>query len=329
MSVLKAIRYAYINAKVKAMQSKLLGAERILDLVEQPSVDAIAGVLEDTEYSRTVTKDVIETERLLKEKILEDIDKIRTGIPKQVQKFFDAFTKRYELECIKSFIRGLHFGLKKEEILKHIPSQYHGLFEDVESIEDLVSKYGLGEVFEEYRKTGDLQDVERKLDELYYKEVFENIPKRESDLYELLGREIDIKNIKLAVRHVLDKVGDKFIPIYGGYELSEWIFDEMKSSESLDRVAASLEGTSYYAPFVEALNYYKERGSLLLFEIKLDNIIYERAYDLSIKVPFGIVPIIAYIYLKEFEVANLRTIVKLKQENFSVEEIKENLRGIV
>ncbi len=328
MSALRAIRYAYINAKVRAMQSKLLGKKKLMELLEQTSLVAIANMLEDTEYSRILGNDLIEFEKRLRENIISAAEKIRLSMPSVGINFFNNFIKRYEIESIKTFIRGIYFGLRKDEILEMIPRQHHRFFDDVDGIEDVVTMFNLSPEYEEFKRTKNLYVIEHSLDNIYYKNLFMSIPKDENDLREILGREVDIKNIKMAIRYVLDGIREGFKPLPNGYELSPWVFEEIVSGGTLDRMVTSLEGTSYYTYVVDAISKYNEKRSMIPFEIKLDDFLYEKAYEIIIKVPFGLAPIVAYMYLKEFEVSNLRTIVKLKQENFSVEEIKEHLRGI-
>ncbi len=329
MGVVQAIRYAFISAKVRAMQSKLLSKEKIMEILEQKSLVTIANMLENTDYSKTLENgNIFIFEKRLKENLILTAEKIKSGIPNVGINFFNNFIERYKIDSIKTFIRGSFFGLDKAEIMEMIPKQHQEMFEDVEGLEDIATKFDLSAEYEEFKRRKSLYYIESALDERYYKKLFASIPRNEDYLRELLGMEVDIKNIKMAIRFVVDGIKEGFKPLPNGYELSPWMFDDIISGGSLDRISASLEGTSYYASFVDALSQFNEKKSLLAFEVKLDNMLYNKAYEVIVRIPFGLAPIVAYMYLKEFEVSNLKTIVKLKQENFSVEEIKEHLRGI-
>jgi vacuolar-type H+-ATPase subunit C/Vma6 len=327
MGVIRAIRYAYINAKVRAMHSRLLGREGVLSLVEQPNLAAIAGVLEGTEYAGAFDEELNlqRFERRLKEKIVESAQKVEQSMPSVGIAFFSGFVKRYELESIKTFFRA-HALLDRKRILEMIPEQHHHLFRGMEGPEDLATGLGVVEEYEEFRRTGNLLSLEASLDEQYYTALFAHAGD-EPELLELLGREVDIKNLKIASRLAAARIRQSISLLPGGYELSPWMLEEIIAGGSLERAASLLEGTAYHKVFVESLAEYREKHSLLTLEIALERLLYDFASSVVTQVPFGIAPLVAHFYIRELEAADIVAIAKLKAEGFEAEEIRRMLRS--
>lgn len=326
MGVIQAVRYAFINAKVRAMQSRLLGREGLLHVLEQASLEAIASALEDSEYSKTLGDDLVGFEVRLEERVLENAGKIKESMPGPGEEFYEKFLRKYEVESIESFLVELSAGLEREEAMRLIPWQHHHIFEGIEGPRDIIARLDLTAEYEEFRRTGSIVAIDRALNERYYSDLFASLPRDETQLRELLGVEVDIKNIKMALRYVLSGLRKGFRPLARGYEIPPWVLDDIVGSGSLDRAAVSLEGSAYYSPMVEMLSTYREEEKLQ--QVKLDNLLNSKCHEIMMEVPFGLAPIIAYNYIMEFEAKNLRAIVKLKAENFTVEEIRQNLVGI-
>ena len=86
--------------------------------------------------------------------------------------------------------------------------------------------------------------------------------------------------------------------------------------------------TSSYSEFIKSgLEYYSKTGSVSLLEKLFDNYIMHMMKDAKI-IPFGVEPLLAYIYAKETEIKIIRIIMVGKINNISGELVRERLRDI-
>lgn len=325
MGLIQAVRYAFVNAKVRSMQSRLLGREGLQEVLQQGSLEGIASFLEEGEYSRLLAESLADFEVNLKEKLLDNANKIKISMPGGGASFYERFLGRYEIESMEAFFTGLYSGMGREEVLRTIPQHHHHLFEGVESLEDLASSLDLASEMESFKERGNIVGIDRALNQRYYEELFASIPGDEYELRELMGIEVDIENIKMALRYVLGGIREGFTPLPQGYEVPPWALEDVVGGGSLDRAASSLEGTTYYEPLVEALSN-REEGEVRM--VALDEMLHHKCQETIMSVPFGLSPLVAFTLLMEFEAQNLRAIVKLKAEDFGEEEIKKNLVGV-
>ena len=85
---------------------------------------------------------------------------------------------------------------------------------------------------------------------------------------------------------------------------------------------------SNYAEFIKSgIEDYTKTSSVSLLEKLVDNYIMDMMKNAKI-IPFGVEPLLAYIYAKETEIKIIRIIMVGKLNNISGEVIRERLRDI-
>ena len=93
----------------------------------------------------------------------------------------------------------------------------------------------------------------------------------------------------------------------------------------IENIHNRLAATDYGNIIREGIEYYKSHNSLALLEKNIDNFIMD--YMKKAKtIPFGIEPIIGYLYAKENEIKLLRIIMVGQLNNVPPEVIRERLR---
>lgn len=343
--ILDIAPYAYPNAKIRAMQSMLLGKKKLEELADLDLLN-ISGTLEETEYTETYRAiseevDISTIEATLNQNLMETNIKIAGFLPGDAKIFFERYLKRFEIEAIKTVLSGVYAGLPPEEIEKMLVGPYAEELKEIamsSNVPELVSKlegsdYGvtLSQVLPDFESSGSLLPLENALDVKFYQELTEVLitrPSPDSDVIKkLLGAEIDTTNIMMVLRcarYGCD-ISDYLIPY--GYEISATRLAEIGSSGDVERIVSDLEGTSYHQPLYQALeNYMEDRDkSLHVFEKALDTYYLSLGQSIATKQPFGLGPILGYIVSKAIEIRNLTTIFTLKIEGFSPEEIKEEM----
>lgn len=343
--VLDIAPYAYPNAKIRAMQSMLLGKKKLEELAELDLLN-ISGNLEETEYTETYRAiseevDISTIEATLNRNVMETHIKIAGFLPGDAKIFFERYLKRFEIEAIKAVLSGVYAGLPPEEIENMLVGPYAEELKEIamsSNVPEVVSKlegsdYGmiLSQALPDFESSGSLLPLKNALDIKFYQELMEVLITRPSPdsavIKKLLGAEIDTTNIMMVLRcarHGCD-ISDYLIP--HGHEISAARLAEIGSSGDVERIVDDLVGTPYHRPLNEAMEKYSEDKdkSLHVFEKALDTYYLSLGQSIATRQPFGLGPILGYIVSKASEIRNLTTIFTLKIEGFSPEEIKKEM----
>ena len=114
------LKYPNLNAKLKAMYAKRLTKENISDLIKQNDIKNIVLMLKSkSDIFKSIQENVdrLEIEKLLDERLLKDILKIKKLLNKSDNELFDIFLRQYEIKCIKSILRKLYSDDKTDDII--------------------------------------------------------------------------------------------------------------------------------------------------------------------------------------------------------------------
>jgi V/A-type H+-transporting ATPase subunit C len=336
--ILDMAPWAYPNAKVRSMQSMLMGRRRMEELVELElmNIPATLGEFGYTETARVVAEEagIPDIEATLNRHLLETYTKVAGFLPGDARAFFERYLKRFQVEAIKTVLRGVYAGVSPEEIEQALAEQYREELKEAaasSSVPEAVTKlesseFGrvLSQDFED-----SLLALETALDRKFYQEVMEVLLTRASpDTYmikRLLGTEIDIINIKTVLRGARDgaDVSDYLIP--HGYGVSAAKLAELGSSADVEAAVSGLEGTPYYQHLYDVMDEYvasKDKG-LGPFEKALDAYYVALGQAMATRQAFGLGPVLGYLVSKAVEVRNLTAVLHLKMEGFGPEEIKK------
>ncbi|MCK5637050.1 MAG: V-type ATPase subunit, partial [Thermoplasmatales archaeon] len=107
-----------------------------------------------------------------------------------------------------------------------------------------------------------------------------------------------------------------------GQQIAPWKFKEMTELDSVSHVISSLEGMSYYDALKNAIEDYNKEKSVQVLENVLDSHLLKLMEDISTQNYVTIGPTIRFIVSKEFEIENLKIIVKGVSEGLSSDFIK-------
>ena len=336
--------YAYVNARVRSMESKLLDDHKLNELIEAGSLVEIAGLLEDTEYGEYIptNKDIYSIEKSLDMHLANVYKTLAEISPERSKKILELFEKRYDVRNIKTILRAKYVGLDGESTFKMlvpigtIPENRLRELCEAKTVEEVVNglegtEFGkvLSEKLSIYEESGNLTPLELALDRYILEGLWRavGIEGNNEDIFkEFIGRMIDIENLKVILRCKREGVSSDVILNYllnVGYELPPWKLKELAEAESIEGVVSSLEGTEYGNIISEHLEEYEKIGSTYAFEKVLDNYLLEVGKKLSLRQPFGVGPIIGFITSKEMEIKKLRAIINGKVEGLSPRDIRE------
>lgn len=324
--------FPYINARVRAMRSRLLSAAQLEDLLGTPTMAAFLQSLAATSYGGDLQEALVRYEglRAVDEAFARNFQHATQAVlgfaEGRPRALIEVVLLRWDLENLRVIVRGKHAGRPAEEVmqallpagtLREVVLKEMTGYPDMTGLAGTLEAVGhplataLAKGVAEYVETKDLTALEMHLDRGYAEGGLQQIGRRGQDaavLREMLESEIDAANTKTALK--LASAGNLsradrlryFIP--GGPLLSAEGFVALASPETQAQAAARLRARGFPIP-----------------ELPADLIAFERAMDLKVAKglasyylgdPLGVDIVIGYVAMKSTEVANLRLIARGK-----------------
>ncbi|MGC8651811.1 MAG: V-type ATPase subunit [Candidatus Micrarchaeia archaeon] len=347
MSILgNAMMYGYSNARVKAMESKLIKKEAMESMIAVKSSDSAIGMLLQTDYKHDIEAygNVGVAGNLLdfalSKNLGREVSRLISITPKNDKKFINAIAGIWDISNLKFMIAALGANKKFEEIVQYVVDSKYinppAIKEAMAtgSVDGAINKLILSTPYKvilyaalsAYKRSGIL-GAGAAIDLAYYNwlgGVVAELQKSDRSVASLIKKDISIQNILMMLR--AKELGMQFGDIKGNMvPFGMLSIKEMESiygsSKSVEELAS---GISIFDLKYAISEYSKGRTGrrLLLFEIAMRAQIYAEAMR-SIRhsvLSFG--AIAAFFYLKDAEVLMLRVLINGKRYGLNDEEIK-------
>lgn len=345
--VMPIARYSYPSARIRVMKGKMLGEEKLRELIESMDYKDVIGSFEGTGYEQFVAgkKELREIENSLALNLAHDYKAIVSMTPRRAEVFFKMVSARYDISNIKNIMAAKE---TQDTITEFLPGPLSETF-----LHKLNEAGTLAETIEllkatDYREVAEAMPPNlpsRGYQKILDKYVFENLlKKRKIDevarsagvmqdsqhLTKIYGMQVDIQNLKILFRCIRDRLGaekTRELLIRNGYFVSEKKAEALAESGDIATAVNGLESTPYHEVLSEALRDYEKQGSLLVLEQALNEFYIDRIKSLYLAQPFGLTPIACYLALKETEITNLRAILNGIREGLPKEQIKQIVVG--
>jgi len=346
--------YAYINARIGGMKSRLLSKDKTRAIIEARDIGEAASMLKGTPYADyldTGQASVLGIELGLKKSLQGDYAKIINSMKGASKEFVALYAKRFEIAVIKSMIKMkttkselreylIPFGeITQERVNRFLAAanlilaleelkgtSYHEVLKQAvrqrqEKGEE--KKEGIEKTAEEIER-----DVLSALDSYYFAELMKKekeLSKKDRSMVErFLGFEIDLANMLAALRLRGLKIEAERYFIDGGKRIDLKLFKKICSVEDASHVG-QVAPRAYAELIKEALELYSHTKSMASFEVVFRKILQKESRKIFLGERFHIGTILAYLNLKENEIANLIKITKMKDELFTAREIENFL----
>ncbi len=329
------LSYSYVNARVKAMKSRLLKETVVKEMLEVGSVNEVVELLEEdavykpflvklsSEYSGTEL-----VSRALQENLSATLKKIYFFLPKKAREKFRILSMELEIRDLKTIIAKKVLGL---EVVKgdlvNASEQNAPLIEKMLKAHDYTEalaalrKSEYGSVFPEslvkqFEKTKDFRILAGALND-YYSAFLTKTLQAEKDalVKKLLQDRLDYTNAVLSLRLKKTGLSEKEITPRLTQPLSRKVRHVLASKSYSDGVSIAEKEFHVTIPA-------NERESIARVEVALERKFVENAlrdFRLSV-LSFGAV--LGYYYLKLIELSNIQKIVYAT--NFGVkDELKD------
>ncbi len=328
------MQFSQVIPRLRVYETKLLDKAKIDRMIDSHSADEALKVLQETEYANVMTNvkraedyEVILSEELKKLfAVMYDISPVKSLV--------DLMSIKYDYQNIKVILKGMFLNQDLSYLLIHVGTmnadELKNMIENG-NLSDLphTMREAVEEAKADFETTKDPQMIDVILDRYMFKALVE-IKKEINDTFvdKYVDALIDSTNLKTLLRVKKQHKGREFftsVMIEGGSIDKDKLLGML--NDTPENIVTKLAFTDY-ADFVRAgIEEYTKNGSVSLLEKLADNYIMDMMKNAKI-IPFGVEPLLAYIYAKETEIKIIRIVMVGKLNNISAEVVRERLRDI-
>ena len=338
--ITSVFKYAYPNAKVRAMKGLLLSEAQFRSLLNTETFEEVLHVLQATNYAEALANissgdiSIPDLTDILYKSLFHDYEKTVRSIDGNLRGFFILLYHKYELINLKTILRGIASRLETEAIMPLLlPTERYTLFSKEKllgfhTIPDAISylqgtffQYPLNRALRRFEDEQEFFPLEMALDLHYYHtlwDTMEKLPESERQIIKrILGMSLDILNVSWIIRF---KEEFRFSPeeilnytIQHGYAFRLRERQSLSEAHNAGEILAYLKKT----PYGKALS---EDMPLNTVHIALSRYMIEQVRKCFSGNPFQIGVLLGYLWLKEFEISDILTIAEAKKYGFSLEQ---------
>jgi V/A-type H+-transporting ATPase subunit C len=333
----------YTFARISAMKSLLLQKRDYAQLMKMDPSEIIK-FMQDGVYRDEINALAIKYSgiKLVENSLSKHLEKVflklkRISSP-DTQALMNQYLKRYDFWNLKTILRAKQTGIRQEEAMDMLLPVGTLKIEDLKKLlfkgsvrevlvnSDLVNIVDFKNALNNYETTKDLSEIENLLDYHYYLDSVafaEKIPSEGQLFKEFFIYEFDIYNLKLILKKIFFKLDKesvmKFLLPYGK-ELKEKLLKRLLGKDTVANFLIELNKTHYGKLF----NHVKVGDSdpLLRYEIILDEFLLRKSILLLHQHPLSVDVVLGFMFGKEVEVKNLRTIIKSKSLELTEDYVK-------
>ncbi len=344
--MLGIVQYSGINARVKALLGKTLEEEDYRNLLALDSVQDIFDYLYENTYYHQSLADLAgkemhrrELERTLKKKFIDDYEIIFHYLSGPAGKFLRGLFDKFKIDDLKMLLRtiliehdldylkenllylGVHNGINIDELTA------------IRDYSDLLSAFkntifhDTLERFEDrYQDNKNLFPVEMTLDFQYFlrlKKLADKLNKKDFQIVkDLLGTQVDLLNINWVyrIKRFYDLSSEEILnytlPFH--YRLKEEDLRSLARVDDADEIFDLLSGTTYDKVFTAL-----KRDRSIVFEKYFLSYLLKKARRWVVKGNFNIGTIMGFLFIKEYEIRDIITIVEGVRYSLSADEIHD------
>ncbi|MDD4568917.1 MAG: V-type ATP synthase subunit C [Tepidanaerobacteraceae bacterium] len=326
--------FLYVSARIKFLETKLLGRTAIERLLDAQGPDEALKVLSDTDYGSDIAEmeNIYDFERVLEKSMVRTIRTLKESF--KDHEMIRFFTVKNDYHNLKVIVKGNILGTEPKEYFSHLgevsPEEMKKFAEgDNGAIIPDSLKKAYHKAIEVYEVTRDPQQVDLALDKALFEDMAQITKNVKAPfLEEYLTDLVDLTNIKTLVR--LRKINADIrtldSALLPGGNLTKEFFKEIFSGNTQSIIEA-LNSLPYNQVVEEGLMQWESSGSPSVFEKLLDNYLISIARKGLYK-PFGPETVIGYLAARENELKILRIIMVGKINSISSDMIRERLRDV-
>ena len=343
--------FAYINARVRAMKSRLLPFEALESLEDQKGLDPVISFLSSApSYSEFMSEALARfsgiraIEAALGSELEYTYQKVLSLAEGKPRKLLLAFMRGWDVRNLKAIVRGIARNAELADIRSALlPAGELGRFaletlareSRLEDVVDVVVSWGeepaetIRDAFEQYKHDGDLARLEMKMDEHYFESSLDaarGYGYNTRRVTELIRLQIDLVNIMATLKTIeaSESNGGNGLLVSGG-NLPAKFFAKLKDVESPDYALELLESTPYRSMVEPAMLAFSQSPHLSTLEGQFDRLLFSKGIHMFREDPLSISVSVGYLWMKMAETTNIRTISRGKAFDMPWTSIREGM----
>jgi V/A-type H+-transporting ATPase subunit C len=332
------VKFIYPNAKFEAIGNPFIQEKELTALIDIPSLEAFKDRLNTLRDYQVDGQTAAAIQQSLDENFLRTLTMMQQDSTKKLRAFYDLYLQKIDFYLIKNEVKHiLQENKNTQPSHSALSSQTQLLLDQLqnaskETLPELLSSVGFKDevVMEIGKDQPDLQTLDVLFDKQYV-EMLRDLPvphKCEQAYYDFIKNMIDM----LTIKHLLRAKQFGFSPdrcktfyLGEGNQIARWRFDQIAEASDVPEAITALEATSYFPALSTKLEQYKKETSVQIFETSVDSAFLSRVKEISLNNYLTMGPSLRFLISKEFEIKNLKVIVKGIAEDISAEIIKNNL----
>jgi len=325
--------YAYSVARIKALETRLLDRGHFDRMINASSGEEAVKALSETDYGSAIAElaDIHDFERILVAQLKEAYDLLMKISPNP--ELIAMLALRYDVHNLKVLFKAKFLGVKSDLL---IPVGTHDLGKLEYAVNEDDFRYlqeklrrAAAKISEEFLVNRDPQVIDLTLDRVLYEQMIFSVRELGSEFIEgLFIRQIDLTNLKTLVRVKRMGVDREFVKkaLLPNGSIS---VARLKAAfdEPLESLISMLASTAYAELAKQGIQEWLDKGTASLLEKLSDDFITNYLRQ-GKWIPFGVEPLIGYLWAKEIEVKNIRIVLVGKINKLPAEAIRERLRDV-
>lgn len=328
------MQFAQVIPRLRVLETRLLDKAKLDRMIDSDSAESAIKVLQETEYANVMSsvKRAEDYEIILSSELKRVYHDMYGMTPNKT--LIDIFAIKYDYHNVKVILKGMFLNKDFSDILIPVGTiDTNKLKYSIDNNElvdlNVTMREGIEETIADFNVKKDPQRIDVILDKYMFKEMkLISTEIKDAFVDKFVKASIDLTNIKTLLRVKKQNKGREFllsVVIEGGSIDKETLAVLLTDSE--DNIPSKLGYTDYVDVLKDGVDDYSKNGSAGLLEKLVDNYIMNMMKNAKL-IPFGVEPILAYIYAKETEIKVIRIIMVGKLNNITGEVIRERLRDI-
>lgn len=325
--------YAYAVGRTRALETRLLDRARFDRMIEAASAEEALKILAESDYANAVAElaDIHDFEAMLSAELKETFDLILKISPKP--EFISIMTLRYDVHNLKVLFKAKYLGIKSDLLipvgsLELDKMEYAVAEEDFRDFPEKLRR-AAEKISEDFLINRDPQVIDLLLDQVLYDQLISLARANKINFLEgMFARQIDLINLKSIIRVKrmgLDRELLKNILLPHGSIPNDLLAGML--DEPLESLITALSMTDYADLISEGVRNWLDKGTISSLEKLSDD--YITTYLKKGKwTPFGLEPLVGYLWAKEIEIKNIRLILVGKINKLPAEAIRERIRDV-
>ncbi|MGG7076781.1 V-type ATP synthase subunit C [Clostridium sardiniense] len=329
-----SMEFTQVIPRLRVLETRLLDKAKIDRMIDGDSANEALKVLQESEYANVMTgvKRAEDYEEVLSKELKRVYELMYDASPSK--SLIDLMSIKYDYHNIKVLLKGIFLNKDLSDMLIPVGKINLSLLKhsiDNNNMADLPSamRNGIEKTKEVFEGTKDPQQIDIILDNAMFEEMRE-IAKELDDRFvdKYVSALIDLTNLKTLLRVKKQNKTRDFLQevIINGGAIDEDTLVALLN-DAPENISNKLAFTNYNEIIKIGIEDYTKTDSASLLEKLVDNYIMDMMKEAKF-IPFGVEPILAYVYAKETEIKVIRIIMVGKLNNISGEVIRERLRDI-